>query len=220
MEVRDHEDALRAQEEGEVPRRLHDRPHLQAIQRCLQSREDKIRLRKKECNRCGSLYPRGTIRWGVEAEQAPPHRFAVAGAVLLAGLVVGMFLAATFRWQPYFWEWLAYHNGLVAAVLIYLLLSEKVEPSRRAVPPDLVLPAVRATRVLHLTRAAVEAASSSASVFVHSLPTIQALQGTDGRLTGPIPHKAAHPTRPGGGGLEGASPGDPGPPQDRKAEIA
>jgi len=97
-------------------------------------------LRKKECNRCGSLYPRGTIRCGVEAEQAPPHRFAVAGAVLLAGLVVGMFLAATFRWQPYFWEWLAYHNGLVAAVLIYLLLSESVEPSRRAVPPDLVLP--------------------------------------------------------------------------------
>src|SRR5207249_8745660 len=73
---------------------------------------------------------------------------------------------------------------------------------------------------IHLTRAAVEAASSSASVFVHSLPTIQALQGTDGRLTGPIPHKAAHPARPGGGGLEGASPGDPGPPQDRKAEIA
>ena len=29
---------------------------------------------------------------------------------------------------------------LVAAVLIYLLLSESVEPSRRAVPPDLVLP--------------------------------------------------------------------------------
>ena len=140
MEVRDHEDALRAQEEGEVPRRLHARPHLHAIHRCFQSREDKIRLRKKECNRCGSLYPRGTIRWGVEAEQAPPHRFAVAGAVLLAGLVVGMFLAATFRWQPYFWEWLAYHNGLVAAVLIYLLLSESVEPSRRAVPPDLVLP--------------------------------------------------------------------------------
>src|SRR5881392_1023587 len=74
MEVRDHEDALRAQEEGEVPRRLHARPHLHAIHRCLQSREDKIRLRKKECNRCGSLYPRGTIRWGVEAEQAPPHR--------------------------------------------------------------------------------------------------------------------------------------------------
>src|SRR5205814_9062212 len=107
MEVRDHEDALRAQEEGEVPRRLHARPHLHAIHRCLQSREDKIRCRKKECNRCGRLYPRGTIRWGVEAEQAPPHRFAVAGAVLLAGSVVGMLLAAPSRWQPYSWYGLA-----------------------------------------------------------------------------------------------------------------
>src|SRR5207249_4613633 len=58
------------------------------------------------------------------------------------------------------------------------------------------LATVRAHRVIHLTRAAVEAASSSASVFVHSLPTIQALQGTDGRLSGPIPHKAAHPAAP------------------------
>src|SRR5438552_5609281 len=107
MEVRDHEDALRAQEEGEVPRRLHARPHLHAIHRCFQSREDKIRLRKKECNRCGSLYPRGTIRCGVEAEQAPPHRFAVAGAGLLAGLVGGMCLAETCRLQPYVCGWLA-----------------------------------------------------------------------------------------------------------------
>src|SRR5436309_14970193 len=124
MEVRDHEDALRAQEEGEVPRRLHARPHLHAIHRTLQSREHKIRLRKKECNRCGSLYPRGTIRWGVEAEQAPPHRFAVAGAVLLAGLVSGLFLAATFRWQQYFWLSLANHNRLVVVDRIDLLLSE------------------------------------------------------------------------------------------------
>jgi len=76
----------------------------------------------------------------VEAEGARPSRFAVAGAVLFAGLVVGMFLSATFRWQPYFWQWLAYHNGLVAAVLIYLLLSEDGEPSPRAIPPALVLP--------------------------------------------------------------------------------
>ena len=40
----------------------------------------------------------------------------------------------------YFWQWLAYHNGLVAAVLIYLLLSEDGEPSPRAIPPALVLP--------------------------------------------------------------------------------
>src|SRR5207247_10983710 len=59
------------------------------------------------------------------------------------------------------------------------------------------LATVRAHRVVHLTRSAVVAASasSSASVFVHSLPTIRTLQGTDGRLTGPIPHKAAHPAR-------------------------
>src|SRR2546429_105191 len=39
------------------------------------------------------------------------------------------------------------------------------------------------------------AASSAASVFVHSLPTIRTLVGTDGRLTGPILIKGAHPAR-------------------------
>src|SRR5256885_1296258 len=58
------------------------------------------------------------------------------------------------------------------------------------------LATVRAHRVIHLTRATVvAAASSAASVFVHSLPTIRTLEGTDGRLTGPILIKGAHPDR-------------------------
>src|SRR3989454_11965886 len=58
------------------------------------------------------------------------------------------------------------------------------------------LATVRAHRVIHLTRATVvAAASSAASVFVHSLPTIRTLVGTDGRLTGPILIKGAHPAR-------------------------
>src|SRR5207249_7769190 len=57
------------------------------------------------------------------------------------------------------------------------------------------LATIRAHRVIHLTRATVVAASSAASVFVHSLPTIRTLEGTDGRLTGPILIKGAHPGR-------------------------
>src|SRR5213078_1798942 len=57
------------------------------------------------------------------------------------------------------------------------------------------LATVRAHRVIHLTRATVVAASSAASVFVHSLPTIRTLGGTDRRLTGPILIKGAHPGR-------------------------
>src|SRR2546426_6525617 len=57
------------------------------------------------------------------------------------------------------------------------------------------LATVRAHRIIHLTRATVVAASSAASVFVHSLPTIRTLVGTDGRLTGPILIKGAHPAR-------------------------
>ena len=53
------------------------------------------------------------------------------------------------------------------------------------------LATIRAHRVVHCTRASVEAASSAASVFVHSLPTIRALQGSDGRLTEARPLKGA-----------------------------
>ena len=76
----------------------------------------------------------------MDAEGPTPRQLGVAGAILFAGLLLGMFLSATFRWQPYFWEWLAYHNGLVAAVLIYVLLSDVGRPAPRAVPPPLILP--------------------------------------------------------------------------------
>jgi hypothetical protein len=60
----------------------------------------------------------------VELEEVSARRFAVAGAVLVAGLLLGFVLAGIFRWSPFYWQWLAYHNGLVACVIIYLLMSD------------------------------------------------------------------------------------------------
>ena len=55
------------------------------------------------------------------SEEIPHRRFAVAGITIAGGIVLGFVLTQTFRWAPYFWQWLAYHNALVVAVLIYLL---------------------------------------------------------------------------------------------------
>src|SRR5207244_6419457 len=54
------------------------------------------------------------------------------------------------------------------------------------------LATVRAHRIKHLTRAAVVAASASsaASVFVHSLPTVRPFGGPDNPPRGPPPLKA------------------------------
>src|SRR6266511_759454 len=58
------------------------------------------------------------------------------------------------------------------------------------------LAAVRAHRVVHGTRASVvtaaASASSSAALFVHSLPTIRSLVGSDGRLRGSQGLKGVH----------------------------
>src|SRR3989475_6769277 len=57
------------------------------------------------------------------------------------------------------------------------------------------LATVRAHRIKHLTRAAVVAAasaSSAASVFVHSLPTVRPFGGPDNPPRGPPPLKAVH----------------------------
>src|SRR5438034_7283275 len=59
------------------------------------------------------------------------------------------------------------------------------------------LAAVRAHRVVHCTRASVvtaaaSAASSAASLFVHSLPTIRSLVGPDGRPRGSQGLKGVH----------------------------
>src|SRR5207245_6688350 len=60
---------------------------------------------------------------------------------------------------------------------------------------------IRAHRVVHLTRASViasAAASSAASVFVHSLPTVRALAGSDTPLRGCLGLKGVpHSTAPG-----------------------
>src|SRR6266511_3301665 len=59
------------------------------------------------------------------------------------------------------------------------------------------LAAVRAHRVVHCTRASVvtaasASASSAASLFVHSLPTIRSLMGSDGRRRGSQGLKGVH----------------------------
>jgi cytochrome c biogenesis protein CcdA len=59
----------------------------------------------------------------VESEGVGPRRYVIAGAVLVVGFLVGLVLTLTFRWYPYFWQWLAYHTGIVMGVFIYLLLS-------------------------------------------------------------------------------------------------
>jgi hypothetical protein len=94
----------------------------------------------KECTRFGRLYLLAPEFLGVVSEGASPRRFAVAGAALFAGLVFGMFLSATFRWSPFYWQWLAYHNGLVAGVLIYLLLSDPEDARSMRIPPHEILP--------------------------------------------------------------------------------
>ena len=66
----------------------------------------------------------------MNSEDASTRRFAAAGAALVGGLVFGFFLSSLFRWSPYYWQWLAYHNGLVAAVITYLLVSTLNEGPR------------------------------------------------------------------------------------------
>lgn len=51
------------------------------------------------------------------------RRYVIAGALLVGGFVVGLWLVATFRWYPYYWQWLAYHTGVVVVVVIYLAVS-------------------------------------------------------------------------------------------------
>src|SRR5438552_2146828 len=57
--------------------------------------------------------------------------FAGRGVALAGGLVFGFVLSSLFRWSPYYWQWLAYHNGLVAAVITYLLVWASDERPRR-----------------------------------------------------------------------------------------
>src|SRR5256886_6499293 len=92
---------------------------------------------RRECKRCGSLYV-GTLSLSnpVDSEDASSRRFAAAGAVLVGGLLVGLVLSSLFRWSPYYWQWLAYHNGLVAAVITYVLMSATDDaPRSRGRPP-------------------------------------------------------------------------------------
>jgi hypothetical protein len=85
-----------------------------------------------ECIWFGSLYVRILSLWTpVDSEDAASWRFAVAGAALAGGLVFGFVLSSLFRWSPYYWQWLAYHNGLVAAVITYLLVWASDERPRR-----------------------------------------------------------------------------------------
>ena len=72
----------------------------------------------------------------MESEDLSPRRFAVAGGLLLAGLLFGVALSATFRWSPYYWQWLAYHNTLVACVIIYVLLGTAAPESPRRERPS------------------------------------------------------------------------------------
>src|SRR2546427_157354 len=92
---------------------------------------------RRECKWCGSLYV-GTLSLSnpVDSEDVSSRRFAAAGAVLVGGLLFGLVLSSLFRWSPYYWQWLAYHNGLVAAVITYLLTSATDDaPRRRALSP-------------------------------------------------------------------------------------
>src|SRR5438309_957444 len=85
-----------------------------------------------ECIWFGSLYLRILSLWTpVDSEDASSRRFAAAGVALAGGLVFGFVLSSLFRWSPYYWQWLAYHNGLVAAVITYLLVWASDERPRR-----------------------------------------------------------------------------------------
>ena len=84
-----------------------------------------------ECIWFGSLYVRILSLWTlVDSEDASSRRFAAAGAALAGGLVFGFVLSTLFRWSTYYWQWLAYHNGLVAAVITYLLVWASDESPR------------------------------------------------------------------------------------------
>src|SRR2546430_1801638 len=92
---------------------------------------------RRECKRCGSLYV-GTLSLSnpVDSEDASSRRFAAAGAVLVGGLLFGLVLSSLFRWSPYYWQWLAYNNGPVAAVLTDVLMSATDDaPRSRGRPP-------------------------------------------------------------------------------------
>jgi hypothetical protein len=67
----------------------------------------------------------------VDKEDLSSRRLIIAAVGVVFGLLFGVVLGVTFRWYPYFWQWLAYHNGLIVAVLIYLML-----PSREGPPPE------------------------------------------------------------------------------------
>ena len=89
---------------------------------------------RRERIRCGGLYL-GALSLSnlVDSEDASSRRFAIAGAVLVGGLLFGFVLSGLFRWSPYYWQWLAYHNGLVAAVITYLLVSASDDGPRGSI---------------------------------------------------------------------------------------
>src|SRR5204863_514266 len=127
VEVRDHEGPFVSQEEGEVPRRLHALRNLEPVHRRHGSQENEIRL--------GTGVPRLLASFGqsqvVDSSDIPLSRVAIAVTLLLAGIAVVVALNVAFRWSPYYWQWLAYHNGLVAAVITYLLVWASDESPRR-----------------------------------------------------------------------------------------
>jgi hypothetical protein len=61
----------------------------------------------------------------VEGEGGPRWRRAAAGAALVGGLFYGTVFSLRFGWYPYSWQWLAYHNGLVSLVSLFLLLPQE-----------------------------------------------------------------------------------------------
>jgi hypothetical protein len=61
----------------------------------------------------------------VDKEDLLWRRLPVAAVGVFGGLLFGVALAVTFRWYPYYWQWLAYHNGLVVAVLMYLMFPSR-----------------------------------------------------------------------------------------------
>lgn len=55
------------------------------------------------------------------SEGIPHRRFTVASVALAGGFLLGFVLSGSYRWAPYFWQWLAYHNAVIVAILIYLV---------------------------------------------------------------------------------------------------
>jgi hypothetical protein len=60
----------------------------------------------------------------VDVEGDLSRRLVAAGAALVGGLFLGAWFTLRFEWYPTSWQWLAYHNGLVALASIYVLLPE------------------------------------------------------------------------------------------------